>query len=107
MGSAFLIARIARTVHAMLRNSRVIRRLFVSFVACLALGICSALLLPRLGLNMPWFVPLLAFFAIFIGAALSTDFSEEVKAGKRPETPESYDTQEPSMKIEDYEDRRH
>ena len=84
-----------------------IRRLFISLVVCIALGVAAAIVLPRMGLNMPWYVPLLAFAAIFVGVAMSTDFSEEIKAGKRPETPESYDTDEKSFKIDEFEDRRH
>ena len=83
-----------------------IRRLFISFVVCIALGITTAIVLPRMGINMPWYMPLLAFGAIFVGVVLNTDLGAEVEEGKRPETPDAHDTQD-SFKIDEYEDRKH
>ena len=84
-----------------------IRRLFISLVVCIVLGITAAIVLPRMGMNMPWYVPLLAFGAIFVGVVLNTDLAAEVEEGKRPETPENYDTQQESFKIDEFEDRKH
>ena len=84
-----------------------IRRLFISLVVCIVLGITAAIVLPRMGMNMPWYVPLLAFGAIFVGVVLNTDLAAEVEEGKRPETPENYDTQQESFKLDEYEDRKH
>ncbi len=87
-----------------------IRRLFISLLVCIVLGITAAIVLPRMGMNMPWYVPLLAFAAIFIGVVLNTDLAAEIEDGKRPETPDTEDTrdtQQQSFKIDEYEDRPH
>lgn len=83
-----------------------IRRLFISLLVCIVLGVAAAVVLPRMGMNMPWYVPLLAFGAIFAGVVLNTDLASEVEEGKQPDTPESYDTKD-SFKIDEFEDRKH
>lgn len=76
-------------------------------MVCIVLGITTAIILPRMGINMPWYMPLLAFGAIFVGVVLNTDLAAEVEEGKQPETPENYDTQKDSFKIDEFEDRKH
>jgi hypothetical protein len=68
------------------------RRLLIALILCVVLGLLSSWLLPRLGLQMPWYVPLIAFGAIFIGVALNTDWEEELK-GDSDESPVSDDVE--------------
>lgn len=37
------------------------RRLFIAFVLCTVAAVAFWIILPRIGANMPWFVPLLAY----------------------------------------------
>jgi hypothetical protein len=54
------------------------------------LGLGSSWLFARLGVGVPWYVPLLAFAVIFTGVALNTDWGAELK-GDPDESPVSDD----------------
>ena len=54
--------------------------------------------MPRVGLNLPWYVPLIAFAAIFLGVAFNTDWSQEL-AGDPDESPVSGDSEEDPFKF--------
>lgn len=62
------------------------RRLLIALILCVLLGALSSWLLPRVGLQLPWYVPLIAFAAIFAGVALNTDWNTEL-SGDPDESP--------------------
>ncbi len=69
------------------------RRLLIALILCVGLGVLCSWLLPRVGLNLPWFVPLLAFGAIFAGVVLNTNWNEELR-GDPDESPVRDDVSE-------------
>ena len=66
------------------------RRLLIALILCVLLGLGSSWLFHRLGVGIPWYVPLIAFGAIFAGVALNTDWTNEFK-GDPDESPVSDD----------------
>ncbi|MBU6413156.1 MAG: hypothetical protein KGS45_06755 [Planctomycetes bacterium] len=74
------------------------RRLLIALILCVVLGLGSSWLFLRLGVGIPWYVPLIAFAAIFVGVALNTDWSQELK-GDVDESPVSDDVEDDPYKL--------
>ena len=64
------------------------RRLFIAFMVILGLALAFYYLLPRVGLAIPWYVPLLAFAVIVVSTVLRMFAgAKEVPMDLPPETP--------------------
>lgn len=61
-----------------------LRRLFLGFLLCCFTAVACFYLLPRLGVNVPWFVPMIAFVAIAGATAMAT--AQQPREGDDPLT---------------------
>ncbi len=67
-------------------RARVLRRLFIGAVAVGVVSVIAAIVLPRLGISFPIWVPFAMFIPIALGALFSADFRgpEDGDAGNPP-----------------------